>query len=164
LVIDSFPAFTAVGATTKTREAAMARRGLSAVALLTTRMVSVLVLVACASTPRAGPSRLTGTVLYRERITLPLDAVVSVQLQDVSRRDAPAVLLAEQVIQTAGRQVPFAFELTYDPAAILPNHTYVVRAAIRSGDRLLFTTTQQHRVLSAGQPSSVEVVVERVGS
>ncbi|HAN28766.1 MAG TPA: hypothetical protein DCP75_13790, partial [Haliea salexigens] len=35
-----------------------------------------------------------GTVLYRERMMLPPDAQLDIQLEDVSRADAPATVLA----------------------------------------------------------------------
>jgi len=131
-----------------------------------TRLIALgILLAACASAPGPGAAaRVTGTVLYRERIALPPDAVVTVQLQDVSRQDVAATVLAEQVIRAEGRQVPFSFALEYDPAAIQANHRYVVRATIRSGDRLLYTSTQSYPVLGPGGPSSIEIVVQRVGS
>jgi len=106
----------------------------------------------------------TGTVLYRERIALPATAQVNVQLQDVSRADAAATILAEQTLDTAGKGPPYAFTLTYDPAQIRENGTYVVRATIRVGDQLLFTTTDQSRVITQGHPpSNIELLVRRAG-
>ena len=67
----------------------------------------VLFLAGCTSThivPATGTgtttSKVTGSVTYRERIALPPSAVVTVKLLDVSRADAPAELIAEQVIAT----------------------------------------------------------------
>ena len=48
-------------------------------------------------------SKVTGTVSYRERIALPPAATIRVQLVDVSRADAPADVLGEQLIEAAGR-------------------------------------------------------------
>jgi hypothetical protein len=50
--------------------------------------------------PPTPPSRatMTGTVSYREHIALPPGATVMVRLQGVSRADAPAEVLAEQVL------------------------------------------------------------------
>ncbi len=44
-------------------------------------------------------SKVTGSITYRERIALPPSAVVAVKLVDVSLADAPAVLIAEQIIR-----------------------------------------------------------------
>jgi uncharacterized lipoprotein YbaY/uncharacterized membrane protein/heat shock protein HslJ len=108
--------------------------------------------------------RLTGTVLYRERVALTPDATIEVRLEDVSHADAPAVVLAEAAIATNGRQVPIPFELRYAADRIEPRNRYGVRAAIRTADgRLLFATTTHHAVLEGGQPTeNVEVLVQRV--
>ena len=50
-------------------------------------------------------------MVYRERIALPPNAVLSVQLADVSLADAPAAILGEQKIDPAG-QVPIKFEIS----------------------------------------------------
>ena len=54
----------------------------------------------------------TGKATYRQRIALPPDARVLVQLLDVSKADAPATILAEQHIKLMGKQVPIPFELS----------------------------------------------------
>src|SRR6266498_4184990 len=82
----------------------------------------------------------SGTVSYRERMALPPDAVIQVQLSDVSLQDAPAPVIAETTVEPEGRQVPLLFELRYDPKKIDPKRSYAVRAGIRSGGQLLFTT------------------------
>jgi putative lipoprotein len=111
------------------------------------------------------PSVLTGTVLYRERIALPADAQIEVRLEDVTRADAPADVLAEQTTPANGRQVPIPFELRYPPSRIEPNHRYGVRASIRApGGEVMFTTTTHRAVLSGGAAhQNVEILVQRAG-
>jgi heat shock protein HslJ len=60
----------------------------------------------------------TGTVTYSQRRALPPNALVEVKLLDVSRAGAPSLTIAQQVIRSGGNQVPFAFELRYDPSRI----------------------------------------------
>ena len=60
-----------------------------------------------------------GTAAYRERIALPPDAVLEAELQDVSRADAPAIVLGRFRAGPAG-QVPIPFAIPYDPARIGP--------------------------------------------
>ncbi|MEB2289411.1 MAG: META domain-containing protein [Anaerolineae bacterium] len=105
----------------------------------------------------------TVEVTYLVRIALPPDAEVTVQLQDVSRADAPAEVLATETRPTGGANVPFTFELPYDPAAIEDGNSYAVHAQIWSGDTLLFTTNQHYPVLTQGHPNSVTVVLVPVG-
>ena len=109
-------------------------------------------------------SRVTGSVTYRERIALPPSAVITVRLVDVSRADAPAELLAEQVIHTAGRQVPFEFVLEYDAARIQPTHTYAVQARVEDGGRLLFISDTMNPVITRDAPAHVDIVVRRAAA
>ena len=108
-------------------------------------------------------TQVTGTVTYRERIALPPTAVVTVRLVDVSRADAPALVLGEQVIQASGKQVPFAFELSYDPAKIEGNHTYAVQARIEDDGKLRFINDTRYAVITGGAPTHVDMVLKAVG-
>jgi uncharacterized lipoprotein YbaY len=107
---------------------------------------------------------LTGTVTYLQRIALPPDAAIDVQLQDVSLQDAPATVIAAERYIAEGRQVPIPFELTYDPAGIDPKHTYAVAARITVDGKLRWINTQRYPVLTRGAPvTDVDIVVESVG-
>jgi putative lipoprotein len=88
-------------------------------------------------------------------------AHVTVTLADVSLADAPAQVISRQVIVEPG-QPPIPFELRYDPATIIPNHTYAVQARIEDGGRLLFISASANHVITRGAPAEVEVWVERV--
>jgi uncharacterized lipoprotein YbaY len=80
-----------------------------------------------------------GTAMYRERMALPPAAVFEAALEDVSRADAPAETIARTRVASPGNP-PIAFTIAYDPARILADHRYVVRARILLDDKLLFTT------------------------
>jgi NAD(P)-dependent dehydrogenase (short-subunit alcohol dehydrogenase family)/uncharacterized lipoprotein YbaY len=112
---------------------------------------------------KATMSKVTGTVSYRERIALPPAATIRVQLVDVSRADAPADVLGEQLIEAAGRQVPFAFEIPYDPARIDERMSYAVQARIEDGGRLLFISDQHYSVITQGAPTTVNLLLKSVG-
>ncbi len=103
---------------------------------------------------------LTGTVTYLQRIALPTGSVINIELQDVSRADAVAELLATQTLTTTGENVPIPFELTYDTSQIDPRFTYAVRAQILVDGALRWTTTERYAVLTNGHPTSnIEVLV-----
>jgi putative lipoprotein len=131
------------------------------------RLLGVVVLVSgCATSqvlPESGGARsmaqVTGTVTYRERTALPPTAVVTIKLVDVSRADAPAIVLGEQVIRPAGKQVPFAFSIAYDPVQIRPHLTYAVQARIEDGGRLLFISDRMYPVLTRDAPNHVDMVL-----
>jgi putative lipoprotein len=106
------------------------------------------------------PGVVSGTVTYRERMALPPTAVLEVKLQDVSKADTPATLIAEQKITTGGKQVPIAFELKYDPAKIEAKHCYAVSARILVDGQLRWVTDNTYPVLTEGSSATgVEIVV-----
>nr|WP_102136348.1 YbaY family lipoprotein [Marinobacterium profundum] len=97
-------------------------------------------------------SQISGEVTYRERMALPPGTRTRVLLEDVSKADAPSVLLAEQTIESA-TNVPIPFRLSYDPEVIEPRHRYALRAEIRAADgQLLWVTTGFHGILGSNQP------------
>ncbi len=105
----------------------------------------------------------TGTVTYTNRSALPRNAIITVQLLDVSRADAMGEVVAEQKIEADGKQVPIAFSLQYKPNQVKRRNRYTVRAEIKNGNgRLLYTSTTAYPVITDGNPSNVEIVVERV--
>jgi putative lipoprotein len=88
--------------------------------------------------------------------------VIHVVLADVSRQDVAATTIAETTLRPDGRQVPLPFELAYDPAVIEPGHTYALRATIRSGGRLLFTTTTAYQVVTGGYSARADLLLAQV--
>jgi uncharacterized lipoprotein YbaY len=108
-----------------------------------------------------GGHAVTGTVVYRQRIALPPDAVVRVTLVDVSRQDVAATVIAEQVVAQPG-QVPIPFALPFDPEQIDPRFSYAVQARIEAGGRLRFVSTRSYPVITRGHPNRVEVRVDPV--
>jgi len=105
----------------------------------------------------------SGTITYRQRAALPTNAVISVRLIDVSRADTAASVIAEDRIDAGGKQAPISFDLAYDRSKIQERTRYVIRAEIRDGDRLLYTTDTSYPVITQGNPRSVEVVVVPIG-
>lgn len=132
--------------------------------------MAALLVAGCASMNGTGPgregdtARVAGTVTYLQRSALPPTATIQVQLADVSRADAPAIVLAEQRIEARGRQVPFPFELAYDPSTIDPRMTYVVQARIEDGGRLLFVNDTRYAVITRGAPTRVEMLLRPAGA
>ncbi|MGH8849181.1 MAG: YbaY family lipoprotein [Polaromonas sp.] len=136
-------------------------------------------LTACATGPASQPAasgaaavpvapaassgvRVSGTISYLQRVALPPDSDVIVQLRDVSRVDAKAGILAEQRF-TARSQVPLPFELMVEPAKIDPRMRYAVAARIERGGRLMFINDKLYPVLTQGHGSRVEMVLHMVG-
>ncbi|TPJ73134.1 YbaY family lipoprotein [Mesorhizobium sp. B2-6-2] len=104
---------------------------------------------------------IAGEVIYRERIALPPDAVLVVELADVSLADAPAIVIAKRRIAPTG-QVPIRFDIGFDPKAIQEGRTYTLQAHIAVGERLMFVTGTSHPVDPlAGKPQTVLLKMAR---
>ncbi len=103
----------------------------------------------------------TGTATYLQRMMLPPGATLEVTLEDVTRADAPADVIATYTAENLGAP-PYAFTLEYDPAEIQDRMSYNVRASIRHDGRLMMTTMDAYPVLTRGAGSEVEVILKKV--
>ncbi len=119
-------------------------------------------LVSACSTPPPATAVVSGIATYRERIALPPDAVFEARLEDVSRADAAAELVASTRVESPGAP-PFKFSLTYDPARVDARHRYSISARVLRGDELLFTS-DTHTPLPVGPDATpVEIMMVRAG-
>ena len=108
--------------------------------------------------------RVSGSVIYRERIALPPDAKIVVSLEDVSRADASAVFIAQQTLRPSG-QVPIQFDLRYIPSAIDLRHRYNLRAVILDNrDELMWTSTEAYPVNFNEPEKPISIMVQRVSN
>ncbi len=131
--------------------------------LLALSFLLVIVVAACGGDD-SGEACVTGAITYKQRIALPEDAVVSVQIQDTSRADAAAEVVGEQTIESPG-QVPIPYEVCYDPSQIEDNHTYTMRARITDSEgNLMWINDTAIPVITNGNPTeNVEIPVVQVG-
>ncbi|MHB1000349.1 MAG: YbaY family lipoprotein [Armatimonadota bacterium] len=104
--------------------------------------------------------RITGSVLYRERIALPNNASVVIRLTDYSR--TTPVEISRTTIRTAGRQVPVPFSLAYNPKPVISEGLYGINADIVIDGSVRFTTPERQYVITRGYPiRDIEVLVRR---
>lgn len=113
-----------------------------------------------ASRSMAENATLEVTISYRERIALPPDAVLDVQLLDLSRADTASGRIAFQ--RFAMTAIPMTVELTYDPQIIDDQARYAVVAGIWSGEGQMFRTTRQYRVLDGPETATVDILLSMV--
>ena len=85
----------------------------------------------------------------RRPAPLPADAIFQAVLIDAAIADAPALELGRFRLRPAG-PVPFRFRIAYPDSAITPVGRYKVRATVRYGEQLLYTTNTSHPVLTGG--------------
>lgn len=98
---------------------------------------------------------LEGTVTYRERIMLPEDAQVVVQLVDASIADIVSPVLATDSF--AASAPPMSYSLNYDPSQIEEGRRYQIVARISYDGKLKMISDVATPALFDGTP--VEVVV-----
>jgi putative lipoprotein len=126
------------------------------------RVVRSSVVVLLLAVPAAGSVRtnawVSGSATYRERMSLPHDAVFQAELVDVSRADQPGQVVARTRRSNPG-QVPIAFQIVYDPRRISPRRTYAVRATIRVAGALRFASDENDPVLTHGHGSRVSILM-----
>ena len=109
----------------------------------------------------ASQAQISGSVMYRERIALPPDAVIKVRLEDVSQHAKHDKVLAKANVPADGKQVPIAFVLPYNSAEIVASHRYQVKAAIVAENKTLFRS-KGYAVITNGAPSDVVILVHQV--
>jgi uncharacterized lipoprotein YbaY len=121
-------------------------------------ILAVGVLLGCG--PSGGTTRIAGTVTYREKFALPEHAAVDVRLEDSA---APSTPVAQQTIDTQGRQVPIPFALEVERGALKADRHYIVRAVIRTASgEVLFTTPPDQQALENPNTSGrIEISLER---
>lgn len=130
---------------------------------LTSVLAATLLLQGCSVLENAVPTpdiQVAGQALYRERMLLPPGATVEIRLEDVSRADAAAELLAQRHLEAPGAP-PYDFRFYLDPDQFTPGHRYSLRASIRQDGRLLFTT-DQHYPVPTNKSSSHQLIMKQV--
>jgi len=109
---------------------------------------------------------ITGELTYLQRIALVPGGTATVTLEDVSRADDAAPVIAEQTIELDDQQIPIAFELSVDAADLEPNGMYSVRAQIEDADGALTWTTDTVNLIDpdAGSTDLGDLVLVQVDS
>ena len=103
-----------------------------------------------------------GTVGFMQPLEIPSGSTLTVQLQDTSLQDVAAKVLGETVI-TDFTVIPIPFSVSYDPTAIDMRFTYSISARITDGaGNLIFINATAFNVITNGNPSVVEVIVEPI--
>jgi uncharacterized lipoprotein YbaY len=108
---------------------------------------------------------LKGTATFGQQPTLPADAVLIVQLRDLTHdADDPAAVLAEERVPLKGRKSPVSFALTYDPTKITAAVPFGVSASITGHDKLLFVLVKAATIPDLTNPGVLRLALSRVTS
>ena len=121
------------------------------------RLTTALMLLFVATSGIAQTRTVDVTVTYRERVALPPDAEIELEIADISRADAPSQQVVYQ--RTPIQGVPTTFRLAVEEDQIDERFTYSVRGQIYSGDTVIFRSDTVTPVLTRGAPDQVELVL-----
>jgi putative lipoprotein len=103
----------------------------------------------------------SGSVVYRQRIALPDNAVIIVSIVDVALADAPAPILARQEIN--GGQVPIPFSLTLNLDDLAAHAMPSIGARIEVDGQLIWITDMVTPVDTTRNSTDVILNVIQVG-
>ncbi len=125
----------------------------------------LFITMADASSVKAGTDTMKtieGSIWYRERMLLPANAEVKVYLEDVSRMDVAADVIATTLLG-AENGPPWDFSLQYDSARLHEKGRYALRVRIEVNDRLMFISTEHIPAFDQEPGTPVKIMVSRVG-
>lgn len=107
--------------------------------------------------PGQGRDFLIGEATYRERMNVPRNAMLHVQLIELSPYGQPLGLVAET--RQAVRRVPVRWRLPVDLGRIDPNRLYAVRADLVADGQIRYSSAEHFRVLTQGHPNRANVLL-----
>lgn len=122
------------------------------------RFALPIALLLVAAPAVAAQIQLPGEVTYRERIALPENAVLSIELVDLALPDRPRLSVSAP---TGAGQVPLGFALTFEDSLILPQHSYALNAEINAGD-IRFRNAEPLPVTPLGQIEPVLIITSLI--
>jgi putative lipoprotein len=96
--------------------------------------------------------KVTGTIESKGEHQFDKETVAEVALQDVSRADAAAVVLAKQTIKDL-KKFPIPFEIEYDPGKIDAKADCAIGVRITTKGKLDFINDTHIRAVTSGGPT-----------
>ena len=102
----------------------------------------------------------TGTVEYKERVSLLPDARLMIRIVDTAGRGGSPIVISEEKFGAVGN-VPISFTLRYSRGRIDPHHTYRLQALLRSGDNV-WENAGEVSVITNGESAGVRVMLKKL--
>ena len=102
----------------------------------------------------------SGTVNKLDRSALPENAVIEVELLQMSAAGGADTVLATQTIAASGQQLPIPFAMPYDPAQVDATQTYLIGARVTVDGQVIYASQTATAVVTNGAPASgIEILV-----
>lgn len=137
---------------------------MSAARIVSALALATLLFVLAPAAQAQGTGAVAGTITYSQRVSLPANAIVTMQIAEITAAGRPGVVVAEQKFSTNGAQVPFRFSVPFDPARLNQNSSYTVQGNITVDGKVVFSTSSLYRVITQGSPvNNLNVVMAQVG-
>jgi uncharacterized lipoprotein YbaY len=128
-----------------------------------TLLAALLVLAAplAAANPDGDETVVIGTLTFRNATVFPKNARVVLQLVDLSRPMSSASVVSELTILDP-KPLAWPYQLQYPAQAIDKKTQYGIYAKVVAGKDVLFATQQAAPVITLGNPSKRDLVLEPV--
>lgn len=107
-----------------------------------------------------GGDRVTATATYREATPLPPDAQLDLWIADASPMPTTTALVAQGTVPMRERETVVA--LRYDDDRITDDHTYVLKAVLKSGGETIYATDADTLVITRGHSNHASLVLRPV--
>ena len=124
------------------------------------RLRTLAIALACiVGAHRSADAQVRGTATFRDRVTLPADAVFEASLEDVTLAGGPGSVVGRARVERPGN--PIHFTIDYDASRIDPQHVYTVRARVLVGSKQRYAANHSGLVLTWGNGRRVSLVLQR---
>ena len=97
---------------------------------------------------------LSGFISYRSPLVLTDNAMLNIKLEDTSKQDVAAEVLAEQRIAIKSL-APWPFKVTYDPAKLTHSGRYILRARLTIAGKLRYMNIKPISAFSTQEPINI---------
>jgi uncharacterized lipoprotein YbaY len=126
------------------------------------RKLAAAAVLALALASCKAPPEIAGRVVPRGKVALPADAVLEIQVADVTRRDEAPLVLARRTYTPLG-EAPWRFTLRADSLRGLDStHVYSLQARVLVGGKPQLVSKRRTVLNPARLADTLEVVVEPV--
>lgn len=128
-------------------------------------LVSAALLAACAGpnkTPTPQANAIVGTVDLVERVMVPPQSTLIVELHEIAQPSAPARVIGQTAIQLETLKPPYKFMLPTNAAPINNEAEYRVSARITLGNQTTFASDTAYPVLTRGAGKTANLSLVRV--
>jgi uncharacterized lipoprotein YbaY len=111
-------------------------------------------------TPAAGSSFVEGTVSFPAHPKMPPDAVLTVELRDLTPKtgDVPE-LIGVQIITIQDQRPPMPFKVPFDPSKVSSNGCCQLEATLAIDGQVQFKTTTPYKVRDSAEASAIKLVL-----